>query len=229
MLVCGVPYKSYLSPSLSPSLSLSLSLMQLCWFNMEAQSIHSCWLIAAKRQPGQRVLAWAHRLQAAACFFFFFLHCSARLHVTWPHKRNWQRRELSWNINWMSQGQSARTVMAVSCITFSNTLCVGSQSGVILDLPQQVSRGEPDSQTIIRAVYCSKIRGAANWSQETETEEWTEEKVKRAFVVRRKKEIIEKEEAWSHRQTKSRRLSHMHTLSKHSQTVNFPLALHGSS
>lgn len=160
MLVCGVPHKSYLSPSLSPSLSLSVSLMQLCCFNMKTQSIHSCWLIAAQRQPGQKVLAWAHRLQAAAYFFsFFFLHYSARLHVTWPHKRNWQRRELSLNINWMSQGLSARTVTAVSCITFSNTLCVGSQSGVILDLSQQVRRGEPDGQTIIRAVYCSKIRG----------------------------------------------------------------------
>lgn len=141
---------------ISPSLSLSLSLMQLWCFNMKTQSVHSCWLIAARCQPGQKLHAWGHRLQAAACFFYYLV----RLHATWPHKWSWQGRELSLNITCVSQGLSVRTVMAISCFTFPNTLCVGNQSGVIPDLSQQLRRGEPDGQTIIRAVYYSKIIGA---------------------------------------------------------------------
>ena len=65
----------------------------------------------------------------------------------------------SLNVYCMSQGLSARSVMAISCFAFPNTLCVGNQSGVIPDLSQQLRRGEPDGRTFIRAVYYSKSIG----------------------------------------------------------------------
>ena len=124
--------------------SLSLSLMQLCCFNMKTQREHPLLLADCSTASAGPESARMSSSPPSCCMFFFsffFLHYSARLHVTWPHKRNWQRRELSLSINWMSQGLSARTVTAVSCITFSNTFCVGSRSGVILVLSQQVGGG----------------------------------------------------------------------------------------
>lgn len=111
--------------------------------------------ISQSRNCMHLFLTWAHCLRAAARFFFIFYYYSVRL-ATWPHRRNWQGRELSLNINRMSQGLSVRTVMAISCFAFPNTLCVGNQSGVIPDLSQQLRRGEPDGWTsIIRAVCYS--------------------------------------------------------------------------
>lgn len=117
------------------------------------------------------------RLETVCVRSFFLFYYLLRLHVTWPHRQNRQGKELSLNINCMSQGLSVRTVMAIRCFAFPNTLCVRKQSGVIPDMSQQLSRGEPDGQIIISAVYYKDHRSAVllalTLSQETDTEEWT--------------------------------------------------------
>lgn len=78
-------------------------------------------LLADRRRSSAKPTqyAWDHRLQAAACIFLLFFLV---LYATWPHQRNRQGRELGLNINWLSQGLSVRTVIAISCFAFSNTL-----------------------------------------------------------------------------------------------------------
>lgn len=147
MLVCGVPYQSYFT--------LSYATMVFQPENPEPPQ-----LLANSSTPSARPETACVRSSPPSCCMFFLFYYLVRLHATWPHKRNWQGRELSLNITCMSQGLSVRTVTVISCFTFPNTLCVGNQSGVIPDLSQQLRRGVPDGQTIIRAVYYSKIIGA---------------------------------------------------------------------
>lgn len=96
--------------------------------------------------PSARPETACVRPSLPSCCMVFFFYYLVRLRAIWPHKRNWQGRELSVNINCMSQGLSGRTMTAISCFTFPNTLSVWNQSGVIPDLSQQLRRGEPDSQ-----------------------------------------------------------------------------------
>lgn len=103
---CSPPYKSYFT------LSASVSFMQQWCFNMKTQSIQSCWLTAVSTSAKARNCT--HELIASELlhdFFFFFLLLHGE---TWPHNRNWQGGKLSLNINCMSQGLSARTVMVFS-------------------------------------------------------------------------------------------------------------------
>ncbi len=177
MLVCSMPYKSY----------FTLSLSLLCNYGVSTwkprASIAAGWQQRAIRQARNCM----HELIASKLLhvFIYLFYYLVRLHATWPHKRNWQGGELSLNINRMSQGLSARTVMAISCFAFPNTLCAGNQSGVIPDLSQQLSRGEPVSRTIIRTVYYSKITGALKSRDRNRGTKRGRNKTG-AFVVRRK-------------------------------------------
>lgn len=100
------------------------------------------------------------RLETACVRSFFLFYYLVRLHVTWPHRQNWRGRELSLE----KQSSELPSLLSLtdldSCSLCSNTLCVRNQSGVIPDMSQQLSRGEPDGQIIMRAVYYKDHRSA---------------------------------------------------------------------
>lgn len=151
---------------------------------MKTWSIHSSWLIVPHCQPGQVLQAWAHALQAAACWGFFFslfvfFPYVLRFHAPWPHQRNWQGTELSLNINCTSQVLSVRTVTAISCFAFPNTLHVRN----LTDVSQQLWRGEPDSQAAVRAVYYFTITGGVLWELWAELKKHVEERQRKKSKV----------------------------------------------
>lgn len=151
---------------------------------MKTWSIHSSWLIVPHCQPGQVLQAWAHALQAAACWGFFFslfvfFPYVLRFHAPWPHQRNWQGTELSLNINCTSQVLSVRTVTAISCFAFPNTLHVRN----LTDVSQQLWRGEPDSQAAVRAVYYFTITGGVLWELWAELKKHMEERQRKKSKV----------------------------------------------